>query len=120
MKIALMAGLACAALVSVPAVAQTVETQTTVVKRTTAPSTAVVTGSDASTHVVEIPGEVRTYVTTHDVPVVTYGKPIVVGKTVDGDVVWLDVPSYPKYRWAYVDGHRVVIDADTKDVVAVY
>ncbi|RAK60791.1 hypothetical protein DJ021_13730 [Phenylobacterium hankyongense] len=71
-------------------------------------------------HTVAPPTEVRTYVTTQDVPAVTYGRPIVVGKVVDGDITWLEVPSYPKYRWAYVDGHRVVVDATTRDVVAVY
>ncbi|HET9161354.1 MAG TPA: hypothetical protein VFN88_12150 [Caulobacteraceae bacterium] len=66
------------------------------------------------------PDEVRTYVTTTTAAPVRYGHPIVVGKTIDGDVVWLDVPNYPKYRWQFIDGHRVVIDNDTKDVVAVY
>ena len=42
------------------------------------------------------------------------------GQTIDGDVTWLEVPSYTKYRWAYLDGHRVVVDAETHNVVAVY
>lgn len=71
-------------------------------------------------HEVAPPDEVRTYVTTTTADPIRYGRPIVVGKTVDGEVVWLDVPRYPKYRWAYIDGHRVVIDNDSKDVVAVY
>ena len=71
-------------------------------------------------HEVAPPDEVRTYVTTTTADPVRYGRPIVVGKTVDGEVVWLDVPRYPKYRWAFIDGHRVVIDNETKDVVAVY
>jgi hypothetical protein len=71
-------------------------------------------------HTADPPTEVRTYVTTQNVPPMTYGQPIVVGHTLDGDITWLDVPSYPKYRWAYIDGHRVVIDADTHAVVAVY
>jgi hypothetical protein len=71
-------------------------------------------------HEIAPPDEVRTYVTTTTAAPVRYGRPIVVGKTVDGDVVWLDVRNYPKYRWQDIDGHRGVIDNDTKEVVAVY
>jgi len=66
------------------------------------------------------PAEVRTYVTTQTVPTVTYGEPVVVGGAVGGNVSWLDVPKYPKYRWAYLDGHRVVVDTDTNAVVSIY
>jgi hypothetical protein len=107
MKLRLMAGIAGLTLIALPAFAQTstVEERTTVVTRSADP---------------DIPDQVRTYVTTKNVPVVTYGQPVIVGHPVSGQVTWLDVPSYPKYRWAYLDGHRVVIDTATHDVVAVY
>ena len=70
--------------------------------------------------VVSPPSEVRTYVTTQNVPTVSYADPIVVGKPIAGEVTWLDVPQYPKYHWAYLNGQRVIIDADTHNVVAVY
>ena len=66
------------------------------------------------------PREVRTYVTTQKVAPVTYDQPIVVGRPLEGQISWLDVPNYPKYRWAYVNGRRVVVDADTRQVVAIY
>lgn len=107
MKMRLLAATACLSLIAIPALAQTttVEERTTVVKPSSDP---------------DVPPEVHTYVTTHNVPVVTYGQAVVVGHPVTGKVVWMDVPSYPKYRWAYLDGHRVVIDNDTQNVVAVY
>jgi len=113
MKMRLMAGIAGVMLIAGPAFAQgtTVEERTTTVKRT---------NPDGTTQTIELPTEVRTYVTGQDVPAVTYGQPIVVGQRINGQVVWLNVPSYPKYRWAYLDGHRVVVDADTHAVVAVY
>jgi len=39
---------------------------------------------------------------------------------VDGDVVWREVPSNPKYRWAYLNGQRVVIETEGRHVVAIY
>jgi len=45
---------------------------------------------------------------------------VVIGGAVGGNVTWLDVPKYPKYRWAYLDGHRVVVDTDTNAVVSIY
>ena len=71
-------------------------------------------------HSVAPPSEVKTYVTTQaDVPV-AYSGTVVVGKTVDGDVVWRSVPSYPRYSWAHLNGQRVVIDNDSHRVVATY
>jgi hypothetical protein len=71
-------------------------------------------------HVVAPPSEVKTYVTTQTVDPVAYSGKIVIGKTVDGEVVWREVPSNPKYRWAYLNGQRVVIESDSGHVVAVY
>ncbi len=71
-------------------------------------------------HSVAPPTEVRTYVTTQDVPRAHYGDKFVVGHTIDGDVVWREVPSSPRYRWAYINDQRVVIDNDSRTVVAIY
>jgi hypothetical protein len=71
-------------------------------------------------HSIAPPTQVRTYVTTQDVSTVNYGRPIVVGHPVDGDVTWRDIPDYPKYHWAYLDGHRVVVDSETHNVVEMY
>src|SRR5436190_17857600 len=140
MRKLLITGVALAMMASAPAIAQEAQSTTTVVKKK--PSGAAggaaagaVTGAAvggpigaavgavagaAVGHAVAPPAEVRTYVTTTTADPIRYGRPIVVGKTIDGDVTWLEVPSYPKYRWAFVDGHRVVIDNDSHEVVAVY
>jgi len=135
---AALLGLAAAPAV---ALAQPVEQQTTVVTKRPSGGTAAgaVTGAAAGAavggpvgaavgavagavvgHTADPPAEVRTYVTTQDVATVTYGQPIVVGRPLAGTVTWLDVPKYPKYRWAYLDGRRVVIDRASGKVVAVY
>jgi hypothetical protein len=140
MKNWLLAGAAAASLIALPALAQTT-TETTVVKEhkggtaggaAAGAATGAVVGGPVGAavgavtgavvgHAAAPPREVRTYVTTQSVPVVTYGQPVVVGHVIsDNDITWLDVPSYPKYRWAYLDGRRVVIDNDTHAVVAVY
>ena len=86
------------------------------------PIGAVVGGIAGATvgHSIAPPSEVKTYVTTQTVAPATYSGDIAVGKTIDGDVAWRDVPNYPKYRWAHLNGQRVVIDNDTHKVVAVY
>jgi Protein of unknown function (DUF1236) len=85
------------------------------------PIGAVVGGVAGATlgHAVAPPTEVKTYVTTQTVDPVQYSGKIVVGKSVDGDMVWREVPSYPKYHWAYLNGQRVVVDSH-HTVVAVY
>lgn len=66
------------------------------------------------------PTEVRTYVTGQTVASVTYPGEVVVGQPIHGGVTWLEIPAQPRYRWAYLNGRRVVVDADTHSVVAVY
>ena len=110
-----------------PIVVQPAEQQqTTVVTPSAKPSGAAagaVTGAVAGAVVgssVAPPGEVRTYVTTQSASTVAYAQPIAMGRTVDGDVVWMNVPSHPKYSWAYLNGQRIVVDTDTHRVVAIY
>jgi hypothetical protein len=71
-------------------------------------------------HTVAPPSEVKTYVTSQQVDPVRYDGKIVVGQTVDGDTVWREVPSNPKYRWADLNGQRVVIETEGRHVVAIY
>jgi hypothetical protein len=71
-------------------------------------------------HTVAPPEEVRTYITTQRAAPATISDQIVVGHPITGEVTWLEVPRYPKYRWAYLNGERVVVDSDTHNVIAVY
>jgi hypothetical protein len=86
------------------------------------PVGAVVGGVAGATlgHAVAPPSEVKTYVTTQTVDPVQYNGKIVIGKTIEGDMVWREVPSNPKYRWAYLNGQRVVIETQGRHVVAIY
>ena len=86
------------------------------------PIGAVVGGIAGATvgHSIAPPGDVKTYVTTQTTPPVAYSGDVSVGKTISGDIAWQDVPSYPKYSWAHLNGQRVVIDNDTHKVVGVY
>ncbi len=86
------------------------------------PVGAVVGGVAGATlgHAVAPPSQVRTYVTTQQADSVQYDGKIVIGKTVDGDTVWREVPSSPKYRWAYLNGQRVVVETQGHRVVAIY
>ena len=140
----LILGSCCCALLAGPVLAQTVDQpttveHTTVVKEKGGTASGAVAGAVAGAlvagpvglvvggvagaaigHSVAPPTEVRTYVTTQEVAPVSYGRPIVVGHTIDGDVTWREIPDYPRYHWAYLDGHRVVVDSKTNNVVEVY
>jgi hypothetical protein len=141
MKTYLMLGAACLTMAAAPAFAQTVEEQHTVVVQkdhggaapgmvggavagamVAGPVGAVVGAVAGATigHSIAPPSEVRTYVTTQSVATVRYEDKIVVGKRLNGDIVWYEVPSHPTYRWAYLNGQRVVIDNESRNVVAVY
>ncbi|MBT9471984.1 MAG: DUF1236 domain-containing protein [Pseudomonadota bacterium] len=69
--------------------------------------------------VIDPPAEVKTYITTQNVPPVTYGGEIVVGQPLPGEVRVYQVPNYERYRWSFVNGRRVLIDEKTRNVVAI-
>ena len=71
-------------------------------------------------HKVAPPSQVKTYVTTQTTTPTRYSGDIEVGKPIEGDVAWRNVPDYPKYSWANLNDKRVVIDNDTHQVVDVY
>src|SRR5690349_3024163 len=107
MKLTLVLGAACLTLAAAPALAQ----DTVVVEQK--PSGSGVAAGAAT-------GAVAGAVVAGPVAPVTYSGDVVVGKPIAGEVVWMEVPRYPKYRWAYLNGQRVVVDANTHSVVAVY
>ena len=142
MKTYLLLGSAFLALSAVPALAQPVEERTVVVEEHKGGAAAGAVGGAVAGavvagpvglvvgavvgatigHAAAPPTEVRTYVTGQTVVSTRYGgrETIVVGKTVDGDIIWREVPAQPRYRWAYLNDQRVVIDNDTRTVVAIY
>ncbi|WP_102959398.1 DUF1236 domain-containing protein [Mangrovicella endophytica] len=87
------------------------QTTTTTVIQETAPTT---------TTVVEVPAEVRTYVTKQEVPSVTLEGPVVVGKVLPDTVTYQVIPDNDGYAYAVVNGQRVIVDAKTHNVIEVY
>ncbi len=71
-------------------------------------------------HTLAPPTEVRTYVLAQPLTPGDYSGVIVVGKILNGEIVWSEVPNHPTYRWACLNGQRVVVDADSHRVLAVY
>lgn len=139
MKLPIVIGAACLSLAAGPALAQAVEQTTVVEQKPSGAAAGAVAGAATGAVVagpvgavvggvagavvgatVAPPAEVRTYVTAQTVAPVTYDGQIVVGSPVHGAVTWLEVPKYPKYRWAYLNGQRVLVDTDTHTVVAIY
>jgi hypothetical protein len=65
------------------------------------------------------PKEVKTYVRTQHVQPASYDGPIVVGDTLPDTITTYDVPKYDRYRWANLNGQRVLIDEHTHKIVSV-
>jgi uncharacterized protein YraI len=65
---------------------------------------------------VDPPTEVRTYVTGHPVDPVYLDGEVVVGATLPESVQLVEVPDY-QYRYVYVNGVPVLVDAGTRQVV---
>lgn len=70
---------------------------------------------------VEPPKEVVTYVQHERVPTAapTVQEEIVVGKPAPASVQLRAVPNHSKFRYAFVNNSRVIVDADTGKVVKV-
>jgi hypothetical protein len=68
---------------------------------------------------IDPPAEVRTYVTGQTVPPVSYSGQIAVGQTLPSTVTMYDIPRYERYRWAYLNNQRVLIDRSNNRIVAV-
>ena len=65
---------------------------------------------------VDPPAEVRTYVTGNPVDPVYLDGEVVVGATLPESVQLVEVPDY-QYRYVYVNGVPVLVDASTRQVV---
>lgn len=63
---------------------------------------------------------VQTWVMAQNVPNVTYQGDVVVGTVLPAEVQLIEVPDYVDYRWAYLNGQRVVVVPDTRTVIATY
>ena len=64
--------------------------------------------------------EVQTWLMEQTVPDVAYEGDIVVGTALPETVQLIEVPKFTHYRWAFLNGKRVLVVPDTRTVVAVY
>src|SRR5690606_35749981 len=76
-----------------------------------------VAGGAAGT-IIDPPEQVRTYVTTHQVDPVYLEGEVVVGAGVPDTVELREIPDY-QYRYVYVNGQPVLVDAKTRQIVYV-
>jgi len=65
------------------------------------------------------PAEVRTYVQSQSVPVVTYDGRLVGGQPLPSAITVYDIPNQPRYSWAYVNGQRIVVERSNRHIVGV-
>lgn len=64
--------------------------------------------------------EVQTWVMAQNVPDVVYEGEVVVGTMLPESVQLIEVQDHSDYRWAYLNGQRVVVVPETRTVIAVY
>jgi Protein of unknown function (DUF1236) len=64
--------------------------------------------------------EVETWVTEQPGPIVTYDGDVVVGDVLPEDVEVVEVPKFKKYRYVIIKKKRVLLDGDTRKVIAIY
>lgn len=63
---------------------------------------------------------VQEWVMGQTVPDVAYEGELVVGTTLPASVQLIEVPDHADYRWAYLNGKRVVVMPESRAVIAVY
>ncbi len=71
--------------------------------------------------VIAPPTEVRQYVVEAPPPAAPapVATQVTVGSTLPDTVVVYQVPDYPAYEYTIIDGHRVIVDAETRQVVEI-
>jgi hypothetical protein len=62
----------------------------------------------------------ETWIMQQDVPDVAYTGDLVVGTALPDTVQLIEVPDFTQYRWAYLNGKRVVVMPETRVVIGVY
>ncbi|WP_075216411.1 DUF1236 domain-containing protein [Mongoliimonas terrestris] len=63
--------------------------------------------------------EVREYVVQQQVPSVQLQEQVVVGQPLPQTVELYEVPQYTQYRYAIVNGQRVIVEPQTRQIIQV-
>ena len=82
------------------------------------------TSTTTTTRTVELTPEQRTvvqkYVVTDNRPsIAVQGFDVRTGAILPPNVTFYDVPNVQRYRYSYVNNHRVIVDPQTREVVEV-
>ena len=64
--------------------------------------------------------EVETWIMQQTSPDVVYEGELAVGTVLPETVVLMDVPEFTHYRWAYLNGKRVLVATNERRVVKIY
>ncbi len=83
------------------------------------PDAVVVDPGVTNSTVVEVPGEVRTYVLDQSTPSVVYDGDVVVGTALPDAVELHVVRGYDGYAYTVVNERRVIVDPQTRSVIQV-
>jgi hypothetical protein len=64
--------------------------------------------------------EVRGWAMVQEGPSVAYEKDVVRGDILPSSIALAEVPSYPQYGFVILNTERVIVDAQSREVIAVY
>ncbi|MDQ0314143.1 DUF1236 domain-containing protein [Amorphus orientalis] len=76
--------------------------------------------SEPKAHVVkDVPSEVGAYTMQRPAPETQLNEPVRIGDPLPQRVEVREVPDYPQYAYANINGQNVVVDAETGEVIGV-
>ncbi|MBB4302813.1 hypothetical protein GGD81_001849 [Rhodobium orientis] len=67
----------------------------------------------------EVPSRVGVYALEQPAPAVTVDGPVIIGQPLPSTVEVIRVPDYPTYAYANVNGHTLIVDSQTGNVIGV-
>ena len=63
---------------------------------------------------------VRGWALVQEGPKITYEKDVTLGDVIPGNIRLAEVPRFPQYGFIILNTERVIVDAGTRKVIAVY
>ena len=84
------------------------------------PATTTIVTEQPARRVIEVPAQVRTYVTQQSRPSVVLEGPVVVGQPLPDTVEYQVIPDNDGYAYTVINNQKVIIDPKTRSVIEVY
>jgi hypothetical protein len=91
-----------------------------ITEQPTSTTTTTVVTEQPSSRVIELPPQVRTYVTQQSRPSVVLEEQLVVGQPLPDTVEYQIIPEYDGYAYTVVNNQKVIVDPKTRSVIEVY